>query len=44
MITDFFGAILGIVLCLFLFSPLVLGIYMLVNSKIDVDGDGKGDI
>jgi hypothetical protein len=44
MITDYIGAALGIMLCLFLFSPVVLVIYMLVNSKIDVDGDGKGDI
>jgi hypothetical protein len=41
---DILGAILGIGLCLFLLSPAILTIYMLINSKIDVDGDGKNDI
>ena len=41
--TDFIGAVLGIMLMLFIFSPIILVIYMWTNSKIDVDGDGKDD-
>ena len=43
MITDYIGAAIGIFLCLFLFSPMLLIIYMLVHSKIDIDKDGKDD-
>jgi hypothetical protein len=41
--TDFIGSVIGIFLCLFLFSPLLLIFYMLINSGIDIDKDGKGD-
>lgn len=41
--TDILGAVIGIFICLFLFSPLLLIFYMLINSKIDIDKDGKGD-
>jgi hypothetical protein len=44
MITDYIGAAIGILLCLFLLSPVLLVIYMLFNSTIDVNGDGKNDI
>jgi hypothetical protein len=42
-VADFIGAVLGIFLCLFLFSPALLIIYMLIHSGIDIDKDGKGD-
>ena len=41
---DLIGAIIAILLCLFLLSPVLLVIYMLTNSIIDVNGDGKNDI
>jgi ABC-type spermidine/putrescine transport system permease subunit II len=41
---DTIGAVIAILLCLFLFSPILLVFYMLFNSKIDVNGDGKNDI
>jgi hypothetical protein len=41
--TDFIGSVIGILLCLFLFSPVLLIIYMLIHSRIDIDKDGKGD-
>lgn len=42
--TDGIGAVIAVLLCLFLFSPILLISYMLFNSKIDVNGDGKNDI
>ena len=40
---DALGSFLGLMLCLFLFSPVLLIIYMLIHSRIDIDKDGKGD-
>ena len=42
--TDFIGSVIGMVLVFFILLPAILAIYMLANSKIDVDGDGKEDI
>lgn len=42
--TDFLGAVIGIILILFLCSPIVLAIYMWTNAKIDIDKDGKEDL
>jgi len=42
-VADALGAAIGVFLCLFLFSPVLLIIYMLMHSRIDVDKDGKGD-
>ena len=41
--TDVIGAAIAIFFMLFLISPLLLITYMLINSKIDVDGDGSND-
>jgi hypothetical protein len=41
--TDTIGAIIAILFILFLLSPMILIAYMLFNSKIDIDGDGKND-
>ncbi len=41
--TDIIGAIIAVILILFITSPLLLAIYMLGNLKIDVDRDGKND-
>jgi hypothetical protein len=41
--TDVIGAVIAILFILFLLSPLLLIAYMLTNSKIDIDGDGKND-
>jgi hypothetical protein len=43
LMADVLGTVLGIFLCLFLFSPALLIIYMLIHSRIDIDKDGKGD-
>jgi hypothetical protein len=42
--TNLIGALIGIILILFLLSPIILTVYMLINSKIDIDGDGKDDV
>ena len=42
--TDLIGALIGIILISFLLSPIILAVYMLANSKIDIDGDGKEDL
>jgi hypothetical protein len=42
--TNLIGALIGIILILFLLSPIILTVYMLINSKIDIDGDGKDDL
>jgi hypothetical protein len=42
--TDLIGALFGIILIFFLLSPIILAAYMLANSKIDIDGDGKEDL
>ena len=44
MITDFIGAVLAILLIVFLISPIVLCVYMWNAAKIDVDGDGNDDV
>ncbi len=41
--TDIIGAVIAILFILFLLSPVLLIMYMLFNSKIDIDGDGKND-
>lgn len=41
--TDVIGAMIAILFILFLLSPVLLIMYMLFNSKIDIDGDGKND-
>jgi len=41
--TDVIGAVIAILFILFLLSPMILIAYMLINSKIDVDGDGSND-
>jgi hypothetical protein len=40
---DVIGAMIAIFFILFLISPMLLIAYMLTNSKIDIDGDGKND-
>jgi len=42
--TDLIGSLIGIILIMFLISPIVLTVYMLHSSKIDVDGDGHDDV
>jgi len=39
----FLGEVIGFGLMIFIVSPLLLIIYLIKNSKIDVDGDGKSD-
>lgn len=41
---DVLGSMIGIVLIFFLLSPIILAVYMLTSSKIDVDGDGHDDV
>jgi uroporphyrinogen-III decarboxylase len=43
-VTDLIGALIGMLLIGFLLSPIILAVYMLANSKIDIDGDGKEDV
>ena len=42
--TDLIGSLIGIVLIMFLISPIVLTVYMLHSSKIDIDNDGQDDL
>ena len=42
--TDIIGSILGMGLIFFIVSPVLFIIYVIKNSKIDVDGDGKEDV
>jgi hypothetical protein len=42
--TDLIGSLIGIVLIMFLIAPIVLAVYMLHSSKIDIDGDGQDDL
>ena len=41
---DVLGSMIGIVLILFLCSPIILAIYMWNAAKIDIDEDGKEDL
>ena len=41
---DVIGSLIGIILILFLISPIALAVYMLHNSKVDVDNDGNDDV
>jgi hypothetical protein len=41
---DFAAAFVSIIFISLLFSPIVLFIYFLSNSKIDVNHDGKDDV
>jgi hypothetical protein len=38
------GDLIGIILILFLCSPIVLAVYMWNSAKIDIDKDGKEDL
>jgi len=38
------GSLIGIVLILFLCSPIMLAVYMWRGAKIDIDNDGKEDL
>jgi hypothetical protein len=40
---DIIGGIIAVILILFITSPLLLAIYMLVTLNLDIDGDGKND-
>ena len=42
--TDVIGSLIGIVLIFFLCSPIILTVYMLNSSKIDIDHDGQDDV
>jgi hypothetical protein len=42
--TDMIGSLIGILLIGFLCSPIVLAVYMLKSSKIDIDHDGNDDV
>jgi|LauGreDrversion4_2_1035121.scaffolds.fasta_scaffold484174_2 hypothetical protein len=42
--TDLIGSLIGIILIMFLISPIVLTVYMLHSSKIDIDRDGQDDL
>jgi hypothetical protein len=41
---DFIGSLIGIILIMFLISPIILAVYMLRSSKIDIDNDGQDDL
>lgn len=41
---DVIGSLIGIILILFLCSPIMLAVYMWTNAKVDIDNDGKEDI
>jgi len=41
---DVLGSLIGIVLILFLCSPIMLAVYMWRGAKIDIDNDGKEDL
>jgi hypothetical protein len=41
---DVIGSLIGIVLIIFLISPIILAVYMLWSSKIDIDNDGQDDL
>ena len=41
---DALGVFFGLLIILFLISPILLSIYMWTSSKIDIDNDGKEDI
>ena len=42
--TDLIGSLIGIILIMFLISPIILTVYMLHSSKIDIDRDGQDDL
>jgi hypothetical protein len=42
--TDLIGSMIAIILIAFLFSPIVLAVYMWAGAKIDIDQDGKEDL
>jgi hypothetical protein len=42
--TDLIGSLIGILLILFLCSPIMLAVYMWRGAKIDIDKDGKEDL
>jgi hypothetical protein len=42
--TDLIGSLIGIILILFLCSPLALAVYILNATNIDIDEDGKHDV
>jgi hypothetical protein len=42
--TDILGSLIGIILIFFLCSPIILAVYMLTSSKVDIDGDGIDDV
>jgi hypothetical protein len=44
MIYDILGSLIGILLIGFLFSPIVLAVYMWNGAKFDNDNDGKDDL
>jgi hypothetical protein len=41
---DVIGAVIAIILILFLCSPIVLAVYMWNAAKIDIDNDGVEDL
>ena len=41
---DVIGSLIGIILILFLCSPIMLAVYMWTNAKVDIDKDGKEDL
>ena len=41
---DILGSLIGILLILFLCSPIMLAVYMWRGAKIDNDNDGKEDL
>ena len=41
---DTMGALIGIVLILFLCSPILLAVYMWNSAKVDIDSDLKEDL
>ena len=41
---DFIGSVIGIILILFLCSPIALAVYMWNSAKVDIDNDGKEDL
>jgi hypothetical protein len=41
---DILGSLIGIILIIFLCSPIMLAVYMWNSAKIDIDNDGKEDL
>ena len=41
---DVIGSVIGIILILFLCSPILLAVYMWTTGKVDIDHDGQEDL